>query len=78
MRPWTSLPFNLQNHSRTLVVIAMVAVFLFFWKDIIHDALPSMPDVKETFHKKPKSLDAIANRTLGVCDPLIVIACSLS
>ena len=72
MRPWNSLPFNIQNHSRALVVVAMVCTFLFFWKYIIHDALPTIPEVKETFYKKPKPLDSIANRTLGVCHGLVL------
>lgn len=68
----------MQSHSRALVVIAMVCIFLFLWKDIIHDALPTIPDVKQTFYRKPNSLDAIANNTLGVCDVVIESACALS
>lgn len=75
MRPWNySLPFNIQNYSKTLVVIAMVFIFLILWKDIIHNALPTMPNVKETFYKKPKTLDSIANRTLGVCYVLVLMS----
>lgn len=72
MTPWTYLPLTMQNHSRALVVILMVCILLLFWKDIIRDSLPAvpnmpaMPSIDSFRKKKPESLDSIANRTLGV------------